>query len=60
MTLMHVAAKATSCDWFDVVVSQAARSTWTFGGLTRRRLRAVPLAVALDVGTKRWQTLILT
>ena len=28
-------------------------------GLERRRLLAVLPAVALDVGTKRWQTLIL-
>jgi hypothetical protein len=32
----------------------------SLGGFKRRRLRAVLLAVALDVGTKRWQTLILT
>jgi hypothetical protein len=30
------------------------------GGMKRRRLRAVLLRVGLDVGTKRWQTLILT
>jgi hypothetical protein len=32
----------------------------SLGGLERRRLRAVLLVVALDVGTKRWETLILT
>jgi hypothetical protein len=32
----------------------------SLGGLKRRRLRAALTAVALDVGTKRWQTLILT
>ena len=39
---------------------RAPLSRKPLGGLKRRRLRAVLLAVALDVGTKRWQTLILT
>ena len=38
----------------------AAAQRCSSGGLKRRRLRAVPLAVVLDVGTKRWQALILT